>query len=140
MDANVCERADCAFPATIDVVRELAASYDLHTATGNPSWRVEALLAQWGVRELFGVTSGPDLVGVMKDTARFHRRVFALAGVSPSRAIVVDDAPSHLARARAAGARTILVDPDGGARADVSDAVVADIADVPDAVRRIRPR
>jgi len=52
VDAYVCRRADCAFPATIDVIRDLAASHDLHTATGNPSWRVEALLDQWGVRGL----------------------------------------------------------------------------------------
>ena len=137
MDEYVCRRADCAFPAAVDVIRVLAASHELHTATGNPSWRVGSLLDQWGVRERFGVTPGTDLVGVMKDTAEFHRRVFALAGVDAVRAIVVDDSPEHLVRARAAGALGILVAPGGPAPCDAADAVVSGIAGVPEAVRRL---
>lgn len=136
MDVYVCRHADCAFPATIGVLRDLAASHDLHTATGNPSWRVVALLDQWGVRDLFGVTPGTDLAGVMKDTADFYPRVFALAGVDARHAIVVDDAVEHVARIRAAGARAILVAPNGGSGGEIADAVISNIAALPGAVRR----
>lgn len=140
LDEYVCRRADCAFAATTGVIHELAASYELHTATGNPSWRVEALFEQWHVRHLFGVTSGTDLVGVMKDSTEFHPRVFDLAGVRAGDAIVVDDAPGHTARARAAGARTILVDPgahDAADAADAADAVIGNIAELPGVLARM---
>ena len=137
----VCRRADCAFPATIDVIRELALSYDVHLATGNPSWRMEPLLEQWGVRDLIGVAAGTDLVRVMKDSPQFHPSVFALAGVAPENAVVVDDDPEQVRRACALGARGVWVaagaEDRSGAGCDVADAVISNIAELPDALRGI---
>jgi len=135
LDRYVCLHADCAFPATVEVIRELAARYAVHTATGNPSWRVETFLEQWGVRELVGVPAGTDLVGVMRDTTAFYRRVFALAGVEAEEAIVVDDTVENVVRARALGARAVLVDPDGGTRDGVADAVIVNVAELPETLR-----
>ncbi len=141
VSAYVCRHADCAFPATIDVIRELALSYDVHLATGNPSWRMEPLLEQWGVRDLIGVPAGTDLVRVMKDSLQFHPAVLALAGVAPERAVVVDDDPEQVRRARALGARGVWVaagaEDRSGAGCDVADAVISNIAELPDALRGI---
>jgi FMN phosphatase YigB (HAD superfamily) len=138
LDLYVCRNADCAYPATIAVIRALAARRKVHTATGNPSWRVEALLEQWGVRDLVGVLVGKDLVGVMKATEDFYHRAFAMAGVAPADAIVVDDASSHLRRARAVGARTVLVDP-GGTQptGDHVDSVIGNVAELPGVVEAL---
>jgi phosphoglycolate phosphatase-like HAD superfamily hydrolase len=141
LDRYVCLHADCAFPGVEAVLRQVATTHDLHTATGNSSWKVEALLRQWGVRDVVGVPAGPDLAGVMKDTREYYRRVFALAGVAPESAIVVDDAAEHLQRACAVGARTVLVNaaresPDGA----VIDAVIHDITDLPIALAGLKAR
>ena len=137
LDHHVCRHADCAFPATGGVIRELAAAGPVHTATGNPSWRVETLLEQWGVRELVGVPAGVDLVKAMKHTDAFYGRVFALARVRADQAVVVDDAPEHLARVRSLGARTVHVDPAGSLSSAAADAVIANIAQLPAALGRI---
>ena len=137
IDLHVCRNSDSAFPATIDVIRELATTHQLHTATGNPSWRVEALLEQWGVRDLFGVTTGTDLVGVTKDTEDFYRRVFALADVPAAHAVVVDDSASQLRIAHAVGARTVLVAPERAAPDDAVGVVITNIAELPDAIRSL---
>lgn len=137
LDRYVCRHADCAYPATVGVIRELATNYAVHTATGNPSWRVETLLEQWGVRHLVGVPAGTDLVGVMRDTAAFYRRVFALAGVEAEQAIVVDDTRENARRARALGALAVLVDPAGEATPEGVDAVITNIVELPDALRHL---
>jgi len=135
LDAHVYRHARCAYPAAVAVIRELAAEREVHAATGNPSWRVEALLEQWGVRDLVGVLPGVDLVGVQKDSEAFYPAVFELAGVATDRAVVVDDVESHLARARRAGARTVLVGP--GAASEQADAVIGNVADLPATLRRL---
>ena len=102
---------------------------------------VEPLLEQWGVRDLIGVPAGTDLVRVMKDSLQFHPAVLALAGVAPENAVVVDDDPEQVRRARALGARGVWVDAgirvSGGAGGDVADAVISNIAELPDALRGI---
>jgi len=143
LDVHVSHHTRAAFPATVEVIRNLALSFELHTATGNPSWRVEPMLEQWGVRDLFGVLPGGDLVGVMKGAEAFYPSVFALAGVEASEAVVVDDHNDMLLSARALGARTVLIGDGRGQRADVepgtagADLVIANIEELPAALRRL---
>lgn len=122
---------DAIFDHSARVVRALAPAYDLHLATGGPSWQNEAQLASIGVRDAFGVLCGPDLVGVRKRSPLFYPRLFELADVAPPDAVVFDDEPRQLAHAVAAGARTVLVHPSepwpDGAR-------IANIAELPDAI------
>jgi FMN phosphatase YigB (HAD superfamily) len=95
---------------------------------------VDALLRGMGVRPLFGVTAGPDLVGVMKYRPGFYAPIFALAGVSPGDAVVVDDHPDALADAAAIGAATVYV-PRAGAPVPAGfDAVVDSIRELPAAL------
>ena len=132
VDRYVYQNTRAAFPGAAAAIRTLATSYELHTATGNSSWRVEPLLEQLGVRQFFGVLCGPDLIGAMKPTAAFYERLFDRAGVQPSEAVVVDDQRAQLAIASRLGARTVLVGEDGAPQARA--AAVAVIDDLPSAV------
>ncbi|MCC6959204.1 MAG: HAD family hydrolase [Dehalococcoidia bacterium] len=105
-DVHVAATAEAAFPFAADAIRALAARLPVHTATGNPSWRVEALLTGLGVRELVGVLAGPDLVGISKGGPLYYERVVALAGADPSTALIVDDSVTCIAWAAEAGAQT----------------------------------
>lgn len=123
------------FPEAPEAVMTLAGRYELHLATGNPSWLGEAQLRQMGVLDRIGLLCGPDLVGVLKRSSAFYVRLFDQAGVSAREAVVVDDSREQLARAAALGARTILVAP-GPADGGGVDAVVSSIEHVAGAVER----
>jgi len=105
-DVHIAATAEAAFPFAAEAIRALAARLPVHTATGNPSWRVEALLNGLGVRELVGVLAGPDLVNIWKGGPVYYERVFAAAEVAPAEALVVDDSEKCLAWAAEAGAQT----------------------------------
>lgn len=96
-------------PGVGEAVRMLQATRALHMSSGNASWIVEGSLERLGVREHVGVPCGADLVGVAKPLDAFYPAVFAAAGVEARDAIVVDDGPAHLARAKRAGAVTVLI-------------------------------
>ncbi len=107
-------------------------AYALHTATGNFSWRVDALLANLGVLDHFEVRFGPDRAGAHKATERFYERAFAAAGVDPRAALIVDDSARCLEIAASLGARTALIDP---TRPEAPfDLVLAGIEELPAAV------
>ncbi len=130
----VSRNGDAELDDAASVVRSLAHRYDLHLATGHASWSAEAVLERIGLRDAFGVLCGPDLVGVRKRSPLFYPRLFELAGVAASEAVVVDDEPQQLARAVAAGARTVLVHgsepwPDG--------ARIANIAELPATIAKL---
>ncbi|MFQ5381218.1 MAG: HAD family hydrolase, partial [Dehalococcoidia bacterium] len=84
------------FPEAAPAVRSLAARYDVHLATGNPSWLCEAQLDGMGVRDAVGILCGPDLLGTPKHSPRYYPHLFALASVDPAEVVVVDDRPGHL--------------------------------------------
>lgn len=88
-------------------IETLAASRDV--ATGNVSWNAVAVLEQIGVAGSIGIPAGTDLVGVGKEHPAFYERLFALARVPASEAVVVDDVPQQLAHAASLGADTVLV-------------------------------
>ena len=106
----ITRRARAAFPGAAETVAALAsAGYTLHTASNQASWVMEGYLSGMGILDHFGILFGADLVNVMKPYPAYYERVFALAGVDHSRALVLDDTPEFLDTARALGARTVLV-------------------------------
>ena len=110
----IMRRVRAAFPGAAGAVASLSdAGYTLHTASNQASWELDAYLARMGVVDRFGFLFGADLVDCMKPNPRYYERAFALAGVDPSHALVLDDTPEYLDAARAVGARTILVDVGG---------------------------
>lgn len=125
------------FPTAAEMVRTLAQTHELHMATGNLSWAAEAQLEGMGVRELVGFPCGPDLIGVAKASEAYYARLFEEVGVAPRDAVVVDDSPVQLERARAVGASTVLVTRDEVERG-TADAVVADPSKVAAAVTQLR--
>jgi phosphoglycolate phosphatase-like HAD superfamily hydrolase len=139
VDAYVGRHTRAAFPRTVEVIRTLSLTFQLHTATGNPSWRIEPMLQRWGVRDLFGVLPGIDLAGAMKNSDAFYPAVFALAEVDAPEAVVVDDDGAQVLRARALGATTVLVHGEGteGADTAAADLVIANIEELPAALQRL---
>jgi HAD superfamily hydrolase (TIGR01509 family) len=140
VEVHVARRGSAVFPGARAAIRALASRWALHTATGNPSRRVEAYFEGMGTRALLGVPAGPDLVGIWKAAPEFYERLFALAGVDPGNAVVVDDSAGQLELAASRGAHTILVDARGDEDATGFDATVRVIDDVPAAVEEVAGR
>ncbi len=138
-DRHVRANHEAFFPGIAPTVRELAASYGLHFATGNPSWNIETAIERLGVSELFGTLCGPDLVDARKGTPQFYPRLLELADVRPSDAVVVDDSAARLAEVTALGASTVQVNAEGVANPDV-DAVITTIGELPRALETLASR
>jgi len=73
---------------------------------------IEAVLAQLGLRDLFGAVVSADHVERPKPAPDIFLRAAAGLGVAPSRCIVLEDSPAGCAAGRAAGATVIAV-PEG---------------------------
>jgi HAD superfamily hydrolase (TIGR01509 family) len=127
----VTPRVRAAYPGAIDAVRRLyAEGYALCTASGEPSDHLEGYLTGMGVRDCFqGALYGPDIIDTPKHHPQYYERILAHAGVAPEDAVVVDNEPEVLAKASAAGARTVLVSA-GGAGSD-GLAAVAGLRELP---------
>lgn len=104
VDLYIAASGKAAFPLAAGAIRDLAGLAAVHTATGNPSWRVNALLGALGVSEHVGFRAGPDLVAIWKNSREYYERVMAGAGVAPAEALVIDDTGECLAFAMQAGA------------------------------------
>jgi phosphoglycolate phosphatase-like HAD superfamily hydrolase len=109
VDRHVAGTGEAAFPGTAETIRTLAGSFEVHTATGNPSWRVEALLGALGVRDVVGFPAGPDLVGIAKSEVAYYERVLAATNVEPKQAMIVDDSRECIECAMSAGAGAVHI-------------------------------
>ena len=109
----IITRVRSAFPGAAEAICRLSdLGCALYTASGSVSWELDVYLACIGVRERFTALYGPDLVQRFKypfGDGTYYSAIFDHAGVSPSSAVVVDNALVNLALAAAAGARTVLV-------------------------------
>lgn len=117
------------FPGMPGAIEALGARYALHTSSGNERWIIEGMLHRIAVRERFGVTCGADLAGARKGTPEFYPRVFALAGVEPREAVIVDD-QAEVVRLGAAqtGAAGVLVSAGAAPTVEGIDLVVPSLA------------
>lgn len=129
--AYVTPRVRSAYPGAIEAIRELhARGYELHTASNEVSFELHGYLSGMGVRECFGKLYGPDLIDTFKESPLYYQRMFADAGIEPSRAVAVEDKPSILHWAAQVGAKTIQV----GSRPTTNyqpDFQIARLADLP---------
>ncbi|MEX1022743.1 MAG: HAD family hydrolase [Dehalococcoidia bacterium] len=118
-----------ALPGAAPAVEAMADDVALHMSSGNAAWVIAGTLEHMAISEHFGLGCGADLVGVVKAHDDFFPRVFDLADARAQDAIVVDDRADVLARAKRAGAATVLVGaPSAGGEADL---VVGSLADLP---------
>lgn len=109
VDIHVSSQGTSAVPEAAAILRELSRDFSLHIATGNPSWRVNALLEYLGVGDIVGVRCGSDLIRAAKHTPAYYDQLFALAGVRPGDSAIVDDSLAQVRLAAGAGARTVHV-------------------------------
>jgi phosphoglycolate phosphatase-like HAD superfamily hydrolase len=125
---------DFFFDTSANIVRTLAASYDLHMASGNDSKLIELMLDRLGVRDLVGFMCGSDLVDTRKGGPDFYPRLFAATTTDPAGAVIVDDQPAQLAQAAALGAATMLIEATPSDATHPVDATIRTIDELPAAI------
>jgi len=123
------------YPGAVEAIHNLhRMGYRLFTASGEHSRELEGYLRGMGIRQYFDVLYGPDLVNKGKYSVEYYRRVFDHAGITPERALVVDDKPRYLAWVSSLGAKTCLI---GSSRPDAEvDLAVPTMADLPSLLRK----
>jgi len=119
------ERASSAITGAADAVLSLhRAGYTLYTASGTPSWELRAIMAKMGIAETFSGLYGPDLVDQVKYGPAFYQKVFAHAGVAPSRALVIESDSACCRWASEAGANAVWIDGEGRGDATTLETLV----------------
>lgn len=114
LSVYVSERATSAIAGAANAALSLhRAGYTLYTASGTPSWELRGITVKMGIAETFSGLYGPDLVDHIKYGPAFYQKVFAHAGVAPSRALVIESDPECCRWASEAGANAVWIDPDG---------------------------
>jgi HAD superfamily hydrolase (TIGR01509 family) len=137
VDVHVGGQASAVVPEASAILRELSDDWTLHMATGNPSWRVNAVLGAIGVDDIMGVRCGSDLVRSAKHAPAFYDQVLALAGVSAAESVFVDDSLAQIALAAGRGALTIHVTKPCAGPCP-ADAHIGWLGELPAALRELR--
>lgn len=96
-------------PGAAAAIRSLSPAFEIHMASGNPSWIVEKVLERLGVSNVVGRPFGSDLVGVQKGNERFYPTILEQVGVPGEDTLLVDDADGSLANAAKWGIGTVKV-------------------------------
>lgn len=108
------ERAAAAIPGAAEAVLALdRAGYVLFTASGTPSWELQAIQTRLGIASVYTGLYGPDVVDYVKHGPGFYRAVFAHAGVAPGAAVVIDSDLECCEWANEAGAQSVWIDLEG---------------------------
>lgn len=128
-EVAILRRGTAIFEGAGEAVRRLAATRTVHMATANPSYRIEATLFALGAVDCVGLRTGPDVALTTKTGPLFYERVFAMSGVVPELAVVVDDQSDAIAWAKQAGAWTVHVD--GSCRDCHADEHIGIITELP---------
>jgi HAD superfamily hydrolase (TIGR01509 family) len=92
-----------AFPGAEDLVRELKGRVPIAVASNTPERLVRGALACAGLADYFGVVVTADQVPEPKPSPDAYLRACELLGAAPSRSIGLEDSPTGVAAARAAG-------------------------------------
>jgi phosphoglycolate phosphatase-like HAD superfamily hydrolase len=93
-NAYITPLVRAAIPGVVETIRTLhAQGYELHMASGEPSYDLQGYLTGMGVRDCFGRLYGPDLIDTFKNGPEYYRRLLADMGIDPMQALIVDDSP-----------------------------------------------
>lgn len=131
----VCRRVRAAFPGAVEAIRELhRRDYPLHTASGESSYDLTGYLEGMEVHDCFGRLYGPDLINTFKNCPAYYECLLADAGVSPDRALIVDDSPKAIAWAASVGARTVLV---GQTACPEAHLIIGSLAELPHRIAEV---
>ena len=113
-----------------ELLRALAPRFLLGLASSASPASVALFFEASGTRALFGAVVTGDDVTQAKPAPEAYQKALALLGVAPADAVVVEDAPSGIEAALAAGARAVGVEGTCG-RAELERAgVVAVVKDI----------
>jgi HAD superfamily hydrolase (TIGR01509 family) len=96
-----------AFPDAVALVKRLAVP--IGVASNSDRWRLEVVLSAAGVRSLFDVTVAGDEVTEPKPAPDVYLRVAALLRIDPDDCVVIEDSPTGVVAARAAGMGVVVV-------------------------------
>ena len=129
------------YPGAVEAVEALrSADARVAICTNKPERLAETLLAELGVRKLFGALVGADTLPVRKPDAAPYRAAVDRAGGSVDRSLIVGDTETDRATARAAGVPCILVGfgPEGrGVARHDPDAIIGHYRELGDSVDRL---
>ncbi len=99
------------FPDTSELVGRLeAASVPMAVATNGLRWRLDVLLGAVGLGRLLPVSVTADEVARPKPAPDLYRAAAELAGTDPRHCVVLEDSPTGVLAAKAAGCLVIAVD------------------------------
>jgi len=110
-------------------VRELKARTPVAVASNTPGRLVRGALACAGVAELFEIVVTADEVAEPKPSPDVYLRACELLGAAPAKSIALEDSPTGVAAARAAGMFVIGIPSFPGVTLDDADLVGASLTD-----------
>lgn len=120
----------CGFADAIALVERLQQErVPVGVATNGLRWRLDALLTAVGLGRLRSVSVASDEVPMAKPSPDLYRAAASIIGIEPSRCVVVEDSPTGIVAAAAAGCRVLAVDRGAfdRSRLAVADVVVAEL-------------
>ncbi len=118
-----------AFPGAEDLVRELRERVPVAVASNTPQHLVRGALACAGLAQCFDVVVTADQVPEPKPSPDVYLRACELLGAAPSRSIALEDSPTGVAAARAAGMFVIGIPSFPGVLLDEADLVGDSLSD-----------
>ena len=95
------------FPDAVALIDRLAVP--IGVASNSDRWRLEVVLSSAGVRHLFAVTVAGDEVANPKPAPDIYLRAAALLETDPADCVVIEDSPTGVRAARAAGMTVVVV-------------------------------
>jgi HAD superfamily hydrolase (TIGR01509 family) len=104
---DIAGRGLASFPDAIALIKRL--EVPIGVASNSDRWRLELVLSSAGIRDLFDVTVAGDEVAEPKPAPDIYLRVAELLGASPADCVVIEDSPTGVVAARAAGMRVVVV-------------------------------
>jgi HAD superfamily hydrolase (TIGR01509 family) len=116
-------------PGAAELVRALRGRVPVAVASNTPGELVRGALECAGVAELFDVVVTADEVAEPKPSPDVYLRACELLGASPARSVALEDSPTGVAAARAAGLYVIGVPSFSGVLLDEADLVASSLAD-----------
>ena len=118
-----------AFPAAAELVLETKALYPVAVASNTPARLLRGALACAGMAQHFEVVVAADDVAEPKPSPDIYLRACELLGAEPSQSIALEDSPTGVAAARAAGLFVIGIPSFPGVVLDSADLVGESLSD-----------
>jgi beta-phosphoglucomutase len=120
--------SDQLLPGVAELLVELQAA-QMRIALGSSSKNAEMVLQKLGIDRLFEVVADGNSVANSKPSPEVFQKAAELLGLPPNECLVIEDAASGVAAAKAAGMRVLGVGPFD--RLKQADLVVESLADYP---------